>query len=117
MIQLPLTSSSPEPTTVVPASAPLRVLHLDTGREWRGGQRQVELLATGLRARGHEPLVVVTPRSPLHRHLKSAGVAVAAIPMRNTLDLLAVRRLRRLTATWRSGEGHAHDGRSHSFAW
>ncbi len=101
---------------MVPASAKLRVLHLDTGREWRGGQRQVELLATALRSRGHEPLVVVTPRSPLHRHLKSAGVAVAAIPMRNTLDLLAVRRLRRLIATWRPAVVHAHDARSHSLA-
>jgi glycosyltransferase involved in cell wall biosynthesis len=110
------TSSTPEPTTVVPASSPLRVLHLDTGREWRGGQRQVELLATGLRARGHEPLVVVTPRSPLHRHLKTAGVAVAAIPMRNTLDLLAVRRLRRLITTWRPAIVHAHDARSQSLA-
>lgn len=116
MIQLPLTSSTPEPTTVVPASTPLRVLHLDTGREWRGGQRQVELLATGLRSLGHEPLVVVTPRSPLHRHLKSAGVAVAAIPMRNTLDILAVRRLRRLISTWRPAVVHAHDARSHSLA-
>lgn len=116
MIQLPPTSSTPEPTTVVPARAPLRVLHLDTGREWRGGQRQVELLATGLRARGHEPLVVVTPRSPLHRHLKSVGVAVAAIPMRNTLDILAVRRLRRLITTWRPAVVHAHDARSHSLA-
>ena len=94
----------------------MRVLHLDTGREWRGGQRQVELLATGLRTRGHEPLVVVTPRSPLYRHLKSAGVAVAAIPMRNTLDILAVRRLRRLISTWRPAVVHAHDGRSHSLA-
>lgn len=104
------------PTRPVPTDLPLRVLHLDSGREWRGGQRQVELLATGLRARGHEPLVVVTPRSALHRHLKSAGVAVAAIPMRNTLDLLAVRRLRRLIATWRPALVHAHDTRSHSLA-
>lgn len=116
MIQVRPTSSTPVPHRQVPSGNTLRVLHLDTGREWRGGQRQVELLAAGLRSRGHEPLVVVTPRSALHRHLKSAGIAVAAIPMRNRLDLLAVRRLRRLIATWRPALVHAHDTRSHTLA-
>lgn len=92
------------------------MLHLDTGREWRGGQRQVLLLAAGLRARGHEPLVVVVPRSPLHNRLKTAGVAAATIRMRAQLDLLAVRRLRRLIAYWQPAIVHAHDPRSHSLA-
>ena len=30
-----------------------RVLHVDSGRSWRGGQRQVFLLATGLRDLGY----------------------------------------------------------------
>lgn len=92
------------------------MLHLDTGREWRGGQRQVLLLAAGLRERGHEPLVVVVPRSPLHNRLKTAGVAAATIRMRAQLDLFAVRRLRRLIAYWRPAIVHAHDPRSHSLA-
>lgn len=99
-----------------PVPPPLRVLHLDSGREWRGGQRQVQLLASGLRARGHEPLVVVQPRSPLYRHLKADGLAVASIQMRAAWDLLAVRRLRRLLATWRPALVHAHDPRAHSLA-
>lgn len=116
MIQLLPTSSTPVPHRQVPAAETLRVLHLDSGRDWRGGQRQVELLAAGLRASGHEPLVVVTPRSPLYRHLRTAGIAVSTIPMRHRLDLLAVRRLRRLIATWRPVVVHAHDARSHSLA-
>ena len=94
----------------------MRVLHVDTGREWRGGQRQVHLLAAGLRARGDEPLVVVTPRSALHLQLRSAGIAVVAIPMRSQLDVLAVRRLRRLIATWKPAIVHAHDARGHALA-
>lgn len=99
-----------------PVPTPLRVLQLDSGREWRGGQRQVQLLAAGLRARGHEPLTVVQPRSPLYRHLKADGLAVASVQMRAAWDLLAVRRLRRLLATWRPALVHAHDPRAHSLA-
>ena len=40
------------------------VAHLDTGRSWRGGQGQVLLLMRGLRARGHET-VLLAPPGPL----------------------------------------------------
>ncbi len=106
----------PVPSGTAGKEQHIRVLHLDTGREWRGGQRQVLLLAGGLRARGHEPLVVVVPRSPLHNRLKTEGVAAATIRMRAQLDLFAVRRLRRLIAYWRPAIVHAHDPRGHSLA-
>ena len=92
----------------------LRVLHVDSSREWRGGQRQLLLLASGLREAGIEPLVVAPPASPLLHRLKSAGVASASFPMRSGLDLLAIRRLRRLLATWRPHLVHAHDPRAHA---
>lgn len=92
----------------------LRVLHVDTGLEWRGGQRQLLLLVDGLRADGIESLVVAQPASPLLHRLKVAGVASAAFRMRNGLDLLAIRRLRRLLATWQPHVVHAHDPRAHA---
>lgn len=98
------------------AARPLRVLHVDAARDWRGGERQLLLLAQGLRERGVEPLVVARPVSPLLQRCKTEGIATAAIPMRNDLDLLAVRRLRRLLTTWRPHVVHAHDGRSHALA-
>ena len=95
---------------------PLRVLHVDAARDWRGGERQLLLLALGLRERGVEPLVAGRPVSPLLQRCKAEGIATAAIPMRNDLDLLAVRRLRRLLVTWRPDVVHAHDSRGHSLA-
>ena len=89
----------------------LRVLHVDTAREWRGGQRQLLLLAAGLRDAGIEPLVVAQPASPLLHRLKSVGIASASFPMRSALDLIALRRLRRLIVTWRPHLVHAHDQR------
>lgn len=95
---------------------PLRVLHVDAAREWRGGERQLLLLVQGLRERGAEPLVAARPGSPLLQRLKAEGIATAAFAMRNALDLLAMQRLRRLIATWRPDLVHAHDSRSHAIA-
>jgi glycosyltransferase involved in cell wall biosynthesis len=93
---------------------PLRILHIDAGRDWRGGQRQVWLLAQGLRTRGHEPLVVGVPDSPLLQRLRARGVAVAAVPMRADWDLRAARRIRKLVRAWRPDIVHAHDARGHA---
>lgn len=102
---------SPVPVPVTP-----RVLLLDAGRAWRGAQRQLVLLAEGLRERGVEPLVVAPPRSPLLAACKRAGIATAARPMHSALDLLAIRALRRLIAAWRPTVVHAHCPRTHLLA-
>lgn len=94
----------------------LRILHIDAGRDWRGGQRQVWLLAQGLRRRGHEPLVVGIPDSPLLQRLRARGVAVAAVSMRADWDLRAARRIRALIRAWRPDVVHAHDARAHAIA-
>ena len=94
----------------------LRILHIDCGHEWRGGQRQVFLLAQGLRDHGCEPLVVAPPGSPLVQRLRARGVAVSAVRMRGVWDVPAVRRLRALIRTWRPDVVHAHDVRAHTLA-
>jgi glycosyltransferase involved in cell wall biosynthesis len=94
----------------------LRVLHVDSGREWRGGQRQVFLLARGLREAGDEPLVAAYPDAPLIRRLRSAGVAAASVRMRADWDIVAARRLRSLVRTWKPDIVHAHDARAHAIA-
>jgi glycosyltransferase involved in cell wall biosynthesis len=94
----------------------LRILHIDCGQEWRGGQRQVFLLAQGLRDHGTEPLVVAPPGSPLVQRLRARGVAVSAVRMRGVWDVPAVRRLRALIRTWRPDVVHAHDVRAHTLA-
>ncbi|MFN8571851.1 MAG: glycosyltransferase family 4 protein [Gemmatimonadaceae bacterium] len=94
----------------------LRLIHVDAGREWRGGQRQVFLLARHQREHGHEPLVVAPPDSPLIQRVRLAGLAASAVRMRAEWDLVAVRRLRALIRTWRPDILHAHDARAHAIA-
>ncbi|MBL8982934.1 MAG: glycosyltransferase, partial [Gemmatimonadetes bacterium] len=95
---------------------PLRLLHVDAGREWRGGQRQVFLLARGQRERGHEPLVIAQAESPLLKRLRAAGLAGSSLRMRGDWDLAAARRLRSHIKAWRPDVVHAHDARAHALA-
>ncbi|MBW7932288.1 MAG: glycosyltransferase family 4 protein [Gemmatimonadaceae bacterium] len=94
----------------------MRILHLDSGRHWRGGQRQVFLLAASQRERALEPLVVTAPHSPLAGRLKTQGIASAAIAMRADFDVVAMRRVRRIFTRWRPDIVHAHDARAHAIA-
>lgn len=93
-----------------------RILHVDSGRDWRGGQRQVFLLASAQRDRGLEPLVVTPADSALGRRLRATGVAVSAVRMRAEWDIGGVRRLRALVKTWKPALVHAHDARAHTLA-
>ena len=74
------------------------------------------LLATGLRERGLEPLVVSAPKSPLIHKLHDRGIAASAVAMRSDWDVGAARRVRTLIKTWRPDVLHAHDARSHAIA-
>ena len=94
----------------------LRVLHLDSGASWRGGQRQVLLLTLGLRERGHEPFLIGAPESPLVKRARAEGLAVASVPMRGDWDIRAARKIRARMRTWNVDMVHAHDARSHAMA-
>jgi glycosyltransferase involved in cell wall biosynthesis len=96
--------------------SPLRLLHVDAGREWRGGQRQVYLLARGQRERGNEALVIAQAEAPLLKRLRATGLAASSLRMRGDWDLGAARRLRAHIKAWRPQLVHAHDARAHALA-
>ena len=74
------------------------------------------LLAIGLRNRGHEPLIIGTPDSPLVKRAQAEGLAVATIPMIADWDLQAARRIRSRIKAWQPDVVHAHDARSHALS-
>ena len=51
----------------------MRILHLDAGREMRGGQWQVLRLIEGLAGAGHENLLLARRGSPLFDAAGGAG--------------------------------------------
>ena len=83
----------------------MRVLHLDSGREMRGGQWQVLYLLRGLATAGVSSTLLARPASPLH------AAAVAEGFVARPLSLSSVRSLASTHDVI-----HAHDARSHTLA-
>jgi len=87
----------------------LSLFQVDTGREWRGGQRQVLFLARELRKRGYPFHLVVQPDSPLHEKASAEGLSVLPLRMKGEADLGAILRLARAMRKNRCSLAHFHD--------
>lgn len=93
----------------------MRVLHLASGREWRGGQRQTLLLAQGLaRQPGITQTIVTAGEGELARRLEASGIPVRAAGWQMGLDPRA------LMIAWRAARRadliHAHDAHAVTIA-
>lgn len=89
-------------------SRALTVLHIDTERGWRGGERQVFWLAREMRRLGHHPLIAARPRELLATRASVAGLEVVGCNPRSELDLRAAWRLRAAIRRSAIDVVHAH---------
>lgn len=79
----------------------MRVLHVDSAREWRGGQNQVRLLTGRIREREDVEQAVAARRgSRLLSEVEEMGVEALPLPWGPALDLRAVARLAREAGGW-----------------
>jgi L-malate glycosyltransferase len=87
------------------------VIHVASGREWRGGQRQVWLLAQQLGRLGVEQVVVTGSGTDLARRLRSSGVRVRTVGWKAGIDPRVVpailSELRRSPAVLHAHDAHA----------
>ncbi|MBV8569604.1 MAG: glycosyltransferase family 4 protein [Acidobacteriaceae bacterium] len=83
----------------------MRLLHIDTGREMRGGQKQVLLLLKALVGAGHDCALLTPRESPLRREIAFSGVAVHDATLFNVCKLAGAADL-----------VHAHDAKGHTLA-
>ena len=90
----------------------LSIAHVDAERAFSGGEEQVFLLMTGLRARGHRSVLFAPPGSIAAREARRLGFEVRAIPMRSDLDLPAVLRLVRALGAAELDLVHLHTARA-----
>jgi hypothetical protein len=81
----------------------MRILHLDAGREMRGGQWQVLRLIEGLAAAGVESTLLAREDAPLYTAARKLGWRVEPLGITRALGCLRGHTLI-----------HAHDARSHS---
>lgn len=91
-----------------PVPGALRVVHVDTERGWRGGERQALWLAEGLVAAGHHSIIAARPGEPLHARSRDAGLRTEPSAPRFEADPVAALRLRRLLADADADIVHAH---------
>lgn len=95
----------------------MRVLQVDSGREWRGGQNQVWLLCREL---GHEPdieqLLVTKRGSELARRAATDGTTVQGVAWEIGLDPRAWWHLRRTISAFQPDIIHVHDSHALTLA-
>lgn len=95
----------------------MRVLHVDSGREYRGGQNQVRLLARELAGQDDVQQRVITRRgSELSRRVALDGIIVRDVPWSLGLDPRACWRIAVEALAWRPDIIHAHNNHAVTLA-
>jgi len=88
----------------------MKVLQVDSGRQWRGGQHQVWLLSRALRCEpGVEQALVTRRGSELAARVAATGIPVHGATWDIGLDPRAWWRLRRTIAAFQPDVIHVHD--------
>jgi len=94
----------------------LSVLHVNTGRAWRGGERQTLLCAARLSPFDFSSCIAAPAVSPLIERARKAGITTARFSPRGGLDIFAALALRRIIKNVRADIVHAHTAHAHTYA-
>lgn len=92
---------------------PDRILLLDFGRSWRGGQAQAFELASGLARRGIEVHVAAPGRSELRLRVEEEGITYHSARSINDIDLPAALRTARLIRDIKPDLIQCNESKSH----
>lgn len=87
----------------------MKILHIDTGREWRGGQRQALFLHEGLLASGIESVVVCNEDGELCKRIKRGAIPVH---FRGEADIGFISGLKEIIRREKPEIVHTHDAHS-----
>jgi glycosyltransferase involved in cell wall biosynthesis len=93
------------------ASSIFKIAHIDTGRDFRGGQQVLLSLARGLRVRGYSQLIVCWADSALAKRAATEDFELTR------LGPGAITRLRRRLSSERFDVVHAHDARAQNISF
>ncbi len=94
----------------------MKILHLDTRPDWRGGQHQILMTLRGQRERGHDAQLMTRSDSPLQQRAVADLFSVHTFPPR-FVRLNALLCLREIVDQQRFDVVHAHDPHALSAAW
>ncbi|MGB6874436.1 MAG: glycosyltransferase family 4 protein [Candidatus Acidiferrales bacterium] len=94
----------------------MKILHLDTRPDWRGGQHQILMTLRGLRERGHDAQLLTRRDSALQERAVADKFTVHTFPPRFA-RLNALLCLREIVDQQHFDVVHAHDPHALSAAW
>jgi glycosyltransferase involved in cell wall biosynthesis len=94
----------------------MRIVHIDTARELRGGQHQLLLLARGLRERGHEQMIACPESSTLGERAHREQFRVFGLPAHDPAHVHGIMQLRQSLLAEPADLIHAHDGKGQTIA-
>lgn len=95
----------------------LKIAHIDCGLTLRGGQRQMLMLAKGLRERGHDQVIVCLEGSSVEERAGREGFRVFSLPAHDPAHAFGILLWRQQLTAWGPQILHAHDGRGQTLAW
>lgn len=98
-------------------STEVKILHLDTGREWRGGQKQVLFLTQGLEERGVVSVVATPQDSPLATRLRTLDLPMIPLPPGSPFTPKSVKMLQAVLADRHWHILHAHTAHAHTMGF
>ncbi|MEO8500028.1 MAG: glycosyltransferase family 4 protein [Vicinamibacteria bacterium] len=88
----------------------MKILHVDTATEWRGGQNQIVVTAEGQIARGHDALIFANARGELLARAAKASLPVRAARVgRGDLSLRTLAALREAANAFTPDVIHVHE--------
>lgn len=93
-----------------------KLLHISTGRAWRGGEQQIAYLIKHLPPEVEQHLICVADEG-MHRWAQEQkGLQVLALPKKSGMDLGFARKLSAYSRAHQIDLWHAHDAHAHTFA-
>lgn len=92
------------------------ILHIDTETGWRGGERQLLLLAEGLKKRKIPQLILGKPGSALESRCSDHGLPFEALAMKGEWDLASVKAIRAIVEERKIRLIHTHTAKAHTLA-
>ena len=102
---------------MIVTSSALKIVHLDSGEDLRGGQGQMLLLARELRARGHDQRIVCPEGSQVESRSGTQGFTVVSLPAHDPWHAHGIVQLRQQLELQPTDILHAHDGKGHTIGW
>lgn len=93
----------------------IRVIHLDTGRSWRGGQQQAAYLHEGLLNRGYISLLLCPPKSALAEFCQAKNLPFSPLDFAHEMDYRSGKDAAKIAGIHSASILQLHSG--HSVSW